>query len=173
MFRSILYLMILINGDDAYVAKVFKWYIMLYYGYEFPMMKSQMILVILGLPSCYSDKIYGWLWMTFWWCIQYIYVAYVVIFVRTRTSTKLEYTTSLFDDEPLISFMLMSSCLQRCIKFIWFRLWCRIPIVLGSHIVKDCCCWWHQESLTNDHELMVWEIHSWWIHMMLDTWMII
>jgi len=32
--------MILIIGDDAYVVKVFKWYIMLCYSYEFPMMKS-------------------------------------------------------------------------------------------------------------------------------------
>ena len=35
------------------------------------------------------------------------------------------------------------------------QLWCRIPIVLGSHVVEDCCCWWYQEILTNDHELMV------------------
>ena len=109
----------------------------------------------MGLHSCYSDKICGWLWMNFWWCIQYIYVAYMVIFIRTRRSTKIEYTTSLFDDEPLISFMLMSSCLQRCINFIW----CRIPIVPGSHMVKDCWCWWYQESLTNDYELMVCLIH--------------
>jgi len=51
--------------------------------------------------------------------MMYIYVAYMVIFIRTRRSTKLEYTTSLFDDESLIYSMLQSSCLQRCIKFIW------------------------------------------------------
>ena len=45
----------------------------------------------------------------------------MMIFIRTRRSTKLEYTTSLFDDEPIISFMLLTSCLQRCIKFIWLR----------------------------------------------------
>ena len=35
------------------------------------------------------------------------------------------------------------------------QLWCRIPIVLVSHMVEDCWCWWYQESLTNDYELMV------------------
>jgi len=49
----------------------------------------------------------------------YSYVAYMVIFISSRRRTNLEYTTSLFDDESLIPFMLLSSCLQRCIKFIW------------------------------------------------------
>ena len=37
------------------------------------------------------------------------------------------------------------------------QLWCKIPIVLGTYVDEDCCCWWYQEVLTNDLEL---KIHS-------------
>jgi len=81
----------------------------------------------------------------------------MVIFIRIRRSTKLEYTISLLDDESLIC----------CCRHI-IQLWCRIPIVLGIHMDEDCWCWWYQEVLTKDFEL---KIHSA-IYSMLDTWMI-
>ena len=87
------------------------------------------------------------LWLILWWCI---YGAYMVIFIRIRRSTKLEYTISLLDDDSLIC-----CC--------W-----HIPIVLGAHMDEDCWCWWYQEVLTKDLEL---KIHSA-IYSMLDTWMI-
>jgi len=94
-----------------------------------------------------------------WWCI---YVGYMVIFIRIRRSTKLEYTTSLLDDESLIC------CCRHMHKDHIIQLWCRIPIVLGSHMDEDCYYWWYQEILTKYLELKVCWIHS----AMLDTWMI-
>ncbi len=107
---------------------------------------------VVGVQIRFMDDC-GW---PFWWCAQDIwYVAYMVIFARTRRRTNLEYTTSLFDDEPLIfsyDGVIMPSKMH---KVHMMQLWCNFPIVLGSHMVEDCCCWWYQESLTNDHELMV------------------
>jgi len=97
------------------------------------------------------------LWLILWWCI---YGAYMLSFIRIRRSTKLEYTSSLLDDESLIC------CCRHMHKDHIIQLWCRIPIVLGTHMDKDCRCWWYQEVLTKDHEL---KIHSA-IYNMLDTW---
>ena len=75
----------------------------------------------MGLHSWCSDIIYG---LILRWCI---YDAYMVIFIRIRRSTKLEYTTSLLDDESLIC------CCCHMHKDHIIQLWCRIPIILGAH----------------------------------------
>ena len=109
----------------------------------------QNLIWCLGLHSLWSDQICGW------FCI---YGAYMVIFIRIRRSSKLEFTSSLLDDESLIC------CCCHMHKDHILQLWCKIPIVLGAHMNDDCCCWWYQEVLT-----MI--LSSWYI--LLDTWMII
>ena len=108
----------------------------------------------LGLHSWCSDHICGLILR--WW----IYGVYMVIFIRIRRSTKLEYTSSSLDNELLIC------CCHDMHKDHIIQLWCRIPIVLGAHVDEDCCCWWYQEVLTNDLELKIhsagyMELHCW------------
>jgi len=92
-----------------------KWYILLWCGYE-------LSIWFLGLHSWSWDHISG---LILRWCI---YDAYMMIFIRIRRSTKLEYTSSLLDDESLICY-----CCHMHKDHI-IQLWCKIPIVLYAHV---------------------------------------
>jgi len=64
------------------------------------------------------------------------YVSYMVIFICSRRKTKLDYTTSLFDDDKCTHFFYVVVVMpSKMHKFHTVHLWMRIPIVLGSHIV--------------------------------------
>ena len=122
---------------------------------SFPWWNLRWYLYFLGSHSWYSDQIYGWLWMTFWWCIEYIYVSYMLIFIRTRKKYKAWVHNFIIWWWATHFFYVVVIMPSKMHKVHMVQLWCRIPIVLSSHMVEDCCCWWYQEILTNDHELMV------------------
>lgn len=110
--NALLALWLIVLGDDAYMDK---WFILLWYGYE-------LFRWFLGLHSWYLDQICGWSSNG----------AYMVIFIRIRRSTYLEFTSSLIDDESLICFC------RHMHKDHILQLWCRIPIVLGTYMDEDC-----------------------------------
>ena len=81
--------------------------------------------------------------------------AYMVCFLHNYLHKDKEKNkeTSLFDKCHLFYDVIMIPSKMHKIHIMW--LWMRIPIVLGSHMVRDCYFLWYQESLTNDYELMV------------------
>lgn len=112
----------------------------------------QNLIWFLGLHSWCLDHI-------FWWCI---YVPYMLIFIRIRRITRLEYTTSLLDDNSLICW-----CCHMHKDHI-IQLWCRIPTVLSSHMIEDCCL----SSKFGRYIVLytVWWIHGWLFKFHIVVW---
>ena len=115
------------------------------------------------------------LWMILWWCI---YGAYMVIFIRTRRSTKLEYTSSSLDDGSLIyccchmhknhTVMMQALLWIRIVavddikKFFQMSLSSRYIVLIHGWLLKVALLetWWW---------VLIYMMIGWYLHMLIDA----